>query len=452
MIYRVYPDKDNWLTNNYTLPNANRLTGSNVGQSEELQIFKRPGIQGAIGLFGSSSLARALVHFDFTTFLSLTASNSIPSPGGTFYLRLNHKTHGETLPYSFDMTISMVSSSWDEGRGIDVKLGDVGVSNWEKRNSSTYWTSFGGDFLSTNVTSSHFDTGYENLEVDVTSIVNLWNSGTVSNNGLAVYMTSSIEDDSNYGNYYVKKFYSRHTSYDDRKPYIEFRINDFIGDDRANMQWARTGSLFLYNVVGGSYQDLSGQVVMSISDASGVLTTVTASHYSTGIYSSSFSLPSGSYSGSLFYDSWRAGSTALLTGTFGFTSPAVSNSVVQNSLTSRVKNQRAQFSTDEVVQFDVFFRKRPHTLPVLSTSSLNILPYIVENSFYAIENDVTKELVVAFGTGSQLHTKLSYNGNGNYFKFHMSNLHAGNVYKILILADDAGTRQQVDTGYKFKVV
>jgi len=451
MIYRIYPVKDTWITNKYTLPNATRLTGANVGQSEELQVFKQPGISGAIGSLGSSSIGRSLLQFDFTQFQQLTGSGNIPTAGGTFLLRLNHKTHGDTLPYSFDLEIKPVSSSWDEGRGIDIKLGDNGVANWEKRNSNSYWANNGGDYLLSNNTSSHFDTGYENLEADITELVNSWNSGTLQNNGLAVSMTSTIESDSNYGNYYVKKFYSRQSDYEDRRPYIEFRVNDFIADDRSNMQWSRTGSLFLYNVVGGQYEDINGPVIMSVSDLSGVLLSVTASHGTTGIYSASFALPSGSYSGSVFYDSWQSNSVSLITGSFVFSHNQYSNTLTQNILTARIRNIQVEYFADDIVVFETVFRKKNHVVPVLSTSSLNTTPYIVENAYYAIENDSTKERVVPFGTGSQEHTKLSYNGSGNYFRFHMTNLHSSNVYRIIFLVDEQGRRQIVDTGFRFKI-
>lgn len=451
MIYRIFPTKDTWVTNQYLLPLTTRMTGANVGQSEELQVFKAPGISGAIGSLGSSSLGRSFLQFDFSKFQQLTASGDIPVAGGTFTLRINHKTHGDTLPFSFDLLILPISSSWDEGRGIDIKLGDVGVCNWEKRTSAAYWNAFGGDFLSASVTSSHFDTGYENIESDITNLVNSWNSGTVPNNGVAIAMTSTLESDSNYGNYYVKKFYSRHSDYEDRRPYVEFRVNDFLGDDRANMQWARTGTLYVYNVVGGQYSDLSGQVVMTISDASGVLLNVTASHGTTGIYSASFALQTGSYSGSVFYDSWRAGSAALVTSSFTIAPRSISTTLTQNVLTARMRNMQTEYEPEDVELFEVFFRKRNHTVPVLTTASLNTAPYIVENAYYAIENDSTRERVVPFGTGSQSHTRLSYGGNGNYFRFHMSNLNSGNVYRVLFLVTEQGRNQTIDPGFRFKI-
>jgi hypothetical protein len=453
MIYRIYPTKDTFITNDWVSPNVSKLSSSNVGASEELDVFKRAGISGAIGTAGSSSLGRILLQFDLSKFSELTASGDIPTGSMTFNLKVNHKSRGCPQPTSYDMTIKPVSSSWDEGIGMDVSLyGDEGYANWDKPTQSTFWQTPGGDFINSVTASAHFDTGFEDIDVDITQIVNRWLDSTIPNNGIGIMMTSSIESDSVYTDYYRKKFYSRQTSFYDRAPYIEVRVNDFVGDDRSNMQWSRTGSLNLYNLVGGAFEDLSGEVVARISDLSGTILSVTASHISTGIYSARFALATGSYSGSIFSDIWRSGQTPLLTGTFTISSPSPVNTVSQYPLTARMRNMQDEYLPEDVPVFDVMFRRRPLTVPVFQTASLGVTPYIVERAWYAIENESTRERVVPFGTGSQNHTKLSYSGAGNSFKFHMTNLHSGNVYRIIFLVDDQGRKQIIDPGFKFKVV
>lgn len=430
------------------------MTGSNLGRSEELSIFKKAGLSGTIGTLGSSSLARSLLQFDFSSYLDKIADGLIIS-GTSYVLRLNHKTAVDPLPSSYDAVVRPVSSSWDEGAGLDVVgLRDDGFSNWMKRNSTTFWNNPGGDFLSSPTGTFHFDEGDEDLELDVTNIVVAWLTGNLSNNGLAISLTGSIESDSLYTDYETKKFYSRQTGYDDRKPYIEARGNDFISDDRNNMRWGASGTLYLYNVVGGQLRDLtSSTVYVTVSDSSGVLQYLTASHDHIGIYSASFALQSGSYSGSLFYDKWGSGSFSLMTGSFTLSQEGPEPSLIVEPLTARVKNLRVDYTPDELVRFEVLFRRGPRAVSVVrSTASLNQTPYIVENAFYAIENDATRERVVPFGTGSELHTKLSYGAFGNYFDFSMSNLHAGNVYRLVLLVDEEGRRQVIDDGTKFRVI
>lgn len=455
MIYRIYPSKDAFITNAYLLPFSTRNTGSNTGQSEELQVFKSPPISGAIGSLGSSSLGRALLQFDLSQLAALTASGDIPASGMTFWLRLNHKSHGSTQPSGYDLVIAPVSAAWDEGVGFDVKgLGDAGCVNWVKRTASSYWSTPGGDFLTSPTSSVHLDTGYEDVEVDVTSLVNGWLAGTVPNNGIGVMMSADVESDANFGNFYVKKLYSRQTDFVDRVPYIEVRSGDAQRDDRANMTWSRSGTLYLYNIVGGAYQDLpAGAVYVDVQDSSGTLLSLTASHGAVGVYSASFALPTGSYSGSVFYDKWGSGSFAFSTGTFTFLQAGPSQTISQAPLTARARNLQYEYLPEDVAVLEVFFRRRAHTYPVVQTASLGSAPpYIVEDAYYAVENDATRERVIPFGTGSQQHTRLSYNSSGNYFKLFMSSLHSGNVYRVIFLVTEQGRRQVIDPGIRFKVV
>lgn len=458
MIFRIYPIKDTFITDDFVYPSYTRITGANLGGSEELDVFKRAGLSGADGLIGSGSLGRALLQFDFSTFTALTASGDISTAGLSFRLRMNHKTHPGTNPSSYDMVIKQVASGWDEGRGKDVFLGDLGFANWVKRTSTSYWTTPGGDFAASPSASVHFDTGIEDIDVDVTELVNGWLSGTVTNNGLAVMMAPSIETNSNYSDFYQKKFYSRQTDFSDRAPYIEVRCTDFVRDDRTNMQWSRSGSLFLYNLVGGSFQNLPGNfVTVAISDASGVLVNLTASRGPSGIYSASFALPTGSfsagrpYSGSVFYDSWGSGSFNFGTGSFVITGSGPTTVVQQQPLTARIRNLQDEYLPEDLAVLEVSFRKKPHTYPVFQTASLGTTPYIVEQAYYAIENDSTRERVIPFGTGSQQHTRLSYGATGNSFRLFMRNLHAGNVYRIILLVQEQGRQQIIDDGFKFRV-
>jgi hypothetical protein len=461
VIFRLYPTKDTFVTNDFRYPNYTRLTASNVGASEELDVFKRAGISGAEGDIGSSSLGRILMQFDLTQYTSLTGSGELAGSGVTFHLRMNHKTGGCTRPSSFDLIVRPVSSSWDEGLGQDVgRLADEGFSNWDRRTSADFWTIPGGDFLASPTASFHFDTGVEDMEVDVTSIVNGWLSGTYPNNGLGIALTASLESNSVYVDYYQKKFYSRHTQFEDRGPYLEVRFNDVVRDDRANVQWGRSGTLYLYNAPGGAFQDLPGNfITVAISDASGVLTYLTASRGAApGIYSASFALPTGSYSagrpysGSLFHDSWGSGSFAFATGSFVPVTLTPTNSMTQYPLTARVRNMQDEYVPEDVAVLEVLFRRRPHTLPVVQTASLGVTPYIVEQAYYAVENESTRERVIPFGTGSQQHTRLSYGEGGNSFRLYMRNLHAGNAYRILFLVLENGRQQIIDGGFRFKVV
>ena len=160
MIFRIYPIKDTWISNDFLYPNHTRLTGGNVGASEELDVFKRAGFSGNVGDLGSSSLARSLLQFDFTQFTSLTASGDFLGSGVSFVLRMNHKTAACAQPTSFDLVVRPIASGWDEGNGKDITLRDKGYANWVKRTSTAYWGTPGGDFMSSPTSEMHFDTGF----------------------------------------------------------------------------------------------------------------------------------------------------------------------------------------------------------------------------------------------------------------------------------------------------
>lgn len=452
MIFRIYPTKDTFITN--VQKNRVQQTGSNFGAAESLDLFKIAGVSGVNGLAATASLSRILLQFDFSSIAALTASGEAPS--SLFYsLKLRHCTTSETLPASFDVTVHPVNVAWDEGRGLDVEdYYDKGFANWVKPTATSQWTS-GSDYSNSNTVTAHFDDGFEDLDVDVTSIVNAWLvSGTV-NNGFLIKLTSSIEANNDYNDYYIKRFYGRVSNFLDRRPYIEAKWNDCKRDDRTNMKWNKTGSLFLHNVVNGQLTNLSvGQNALKviIADLSGTLITLTGSYVgTTGIYSASFSLPTGSYSGSLFYDRWFSGSYAFMTGTFSLSSELPVDTIEQKTYISVIKNLSNQYNPSDAPKLNVYFKEKKYR-PSVVLSGTNSETTILFKSYYAIENDSTRERVVQFGTGTIESTRMSYDKNGNYFKFHMSNLCAGNVYRILFLVDNDGQQQVIDNDHLFKVV
>lgn len=453
MIHRIFPQKDTFITN--VQKSRVQQTGSNFGAAESLDLFKIAGVSGTIGVAGTSSLSRILMKFDLSTVSALTASGMAPTSGIQYFLKLRHVTTAETLPASFDVTVHRLSADWDEGRGLDVESYlDKGYANWVKPKSNSTWAS-GSDYSDAVTSSYHFDDGYENLDVDVTSIVNSWLVSGSANNGFLIKLTGSVESNDDYNDYYIKRFYSRTSNFNDRRPYLEARWNDAVMDDRINLVYSRTGSLFMYNLVNGQLTDLSigtNSLRVSIADASGTLLTLTGSHVGkTGIYSASFALPTGSYSGSLFYDKWGSGSYAFLTGTFSINNETPIRTMSPVRYTAVIRNLNNDYDPADNVRLDVFFRKKTNTQTVVLTASLGSKPEIVYKGYYAVENESTRERVIEFGTGSLETTRLSYDENGNYFNLRMGNLHAGNVYRILFLVHDRGQQQLVDEGFKFKI-
>jgi len=452
MIYRIFPTKDTWITNIGQTVTPYPTTGSNFGASEILNVFKT-GVSGTISLPGTSGSGRILMQFDHT---------QLPSGSGqSYFLKLFDARHAETLPTSYDLTVHQVIRNWDEGGGLDEDtFQDLGFANWVQPQSGQYWSTPGGDFIAFADDTFHLDDGHENITFNLTTQVQYWLTGGV-NQGVMVKVAAAYE--SNTQDYYVKKFHGRETNFLDRRPYIEARWDDSIRDDRANFVFDYSGTLFLYNEVRGQLINIPGItsgpncLTVAVQDLSGTVLVASASWTGLpGIYSCSFLLPTGSYSGSLFSDIWYLGSKAYMTGNFSPTDQFSQPSISSGRYEVEMPNLKNEYTTDEMPELRVLVRPFDYNPPVFNTGSVTPVGTIINRGYYRIDNDRTKEQVVPFGTGSYTGgidwTRLSYDGNGNYFDFQMGALAPGQVYRVVFLFDQDGRKQVVDKGFKFRIV
>lgn len=117
-----------------------------------------------------------------------------------------------------------------------------------QRGGKTRWTSQGGDFHEVGYTAGKnlphykFDLvdGTEDVLVNITALVEEWIAAesTVDpdreNYGVMVKLSGSFEDGTRQRSYYTKKFFARGTEFFFKRPCIEARFDDHIGDDREN--------------------------------------------------------------------------------------------------------------------------------------------------------------------------------------------------------------------------
>ena len=185
---------DNTITNAYQQNLSTRGTGSNMGASDTTEVFSIFAQQST----SSSELSRALYKFPVGSTIATDRTNkTIPASGSvSFYLKLYNARHSQTLPKDFYLTVAAITRSWGEGTGLDMegytdKTYDEGGSNWIRATGSTSWASDGGDIY-TDASSSYevyFDDGTEDLELDVTTLVEQWLDsagnvlGSKTNNG-----------------------------------------------------------------------------------------------------------------------------------------------------------------------------------------------------------------------------------------------------------------------------
>ena len=485
-IKRYTAIKDNTITNAYEPNLQTRGTGSNMGAADSTAVFS------IFAQESSSSIekARFLTQFPITssgagtatTILEDRQAGNIPASGSVnFYLRIFNVVHDQTLPRKFTLLISPVSQSWEEGYGYDLdSFKDLTYngtgSNWINAKAHTPWTNEGGDFLTASAYSEYnysdyFETGVEDLSVDITGLVEQWITGTAGDGlddyGVGIFLTGS-EENSTVRSYYTKMFSARSSEYFFKRPIIEARWDSSRKDNRGNFIISSSvlnstdnlNTLYIYNYYRGQLQNLNGVGTGSIylttwtSASSGEqLTTtpispVTGGWVATGIYSASFAL---STTASVVYDRWYSGSIAYHTGSFAGTSFGSSNIYTIPSYITAITNLKDEYSNDELARFRLYTRLRNWNPTIYTVASTNIENDLIENSYYEIYRVVDNYTVIEYGTGSLNQTRLSYDVTGSYFDLDMRMLEAGYSYGIKFVFYLNGSYQEQSEHFKFRV-
>ena len=202
-IKRYIANKDNTITNSFKPDLSNRATGSNMGAADVMEVFS---IYGQMTNSGSTTgyaktqeLSRVLVQFPVDDVSTDRDNGDIPVSGSvSFYLRVFNAKQSQTTPKNAIYVITPVSSSWEEGYGMDLDdytdaTKDGTGSNWMNSAGSTSWSSVGGDYLNANALTQTLVTGVEDIEIDISNIVENWINGSSG----AVKATATITLNSN---------------------------------------------------------------------------------------------------------------------------------------------------------------------------------------------------------------------------------------------------------------
>ena len=473
-IKKYFANADTTITNAFKANLVTRGVSGNMGQSDILEVFS---IYGQSTL-SSSELSRILIQFPINEISNDRNNNLVPLSGSvSWYLRLFNAKHSNTVPKDFTLSISAVSRSWQEGYGLDMEeYSDVGYANWNSASSSSAggvvnWTSAGGDYrITPQPVSQTFSTGLEDLTVDVTNIVESWLTGSVQNYGFGVSLTSSEEQEAQ--SYYTKRFFARGTEFFFKRPILEARWNSVKRDNRGYFYASSSlasaqdnlNTIYLYNVVRGRLTNIpsigTGSIYVRIFDdpsGSNMLTPtpnnpVTGGWVSTGIYTASFALNT---TASEVFDRWF---NSTLTNCFhtgaidiyDLDSPDYS---LTNRYVVSCTNLKPVYYPEEQSRFRFFVRKKDWQ-PTIYNVATNFIPSeIIESASYKIIRVADNLEVIPYGTGSLLHTGLSYDVSGSYFDLDMNMLEPDYSYQIKLSFYDGVTnswKEQSDT-FKFRV-
>lgn len=495
---------DNTLTNAYQSDLETRGTGSNMGLADSLEVFSIYGQESS----SSYEISRVIAQFpvltaDATTTIQADRSSGIlPGSGSVdFYLRCFNVKHTSTLPRNFTLVVSPVSQSWQEGQGLDMEeysdlTYDGTGSNWINASAHTTWKNNydtvleGGSYLSAswngspattydefNYKQTFGETGTGNADVKITGLVEKWLAGDYSNYGVGIMLTQSQETGSR--SYYTKKFSARSSEYFFSRPLIEARWNSTRKDQRGSFYVSSSNlsaddnknTLFLYNYVRGQPKNLAnvetGPIYVNVytSSSQGELISaapnnpVTGGYVDVGIYSASFALDT---SASLVFDRWFSGSSGSAITTAGAKIYHTGSFIPKNFNSSNIysipryvttiTNLQSEYYNQDSARFRLFTRLKDWSPTIYTVASKQIENDIVDDAYFKISRMIDKKDVIAYGTGSLNHTRLSYDVTGSYFDLNMEMLEIGYAYEIKFVYYINGAYQEQPEVFKFRVI
>tara|TARA_S200002703_G_scaffold156350_1_gene161804 strand:- start:8040 stop:9527 length:1488 start_codon:yes stop_codon:yes gene_type:complete len=488
-IKKYHASKDNTITNAYKNDLLTTGTGSNMGAADILEAFVIQGQTSASISAANAEQSRIIIQFPVNSIQSDISSGVLPANSGSikFHLNLYNAPHGNTTPENFTLDLLMLSQSWAEGRGLDMdNYSDIGVSNWVNCAAGTVWTSEGGSYITGINTSASlgFDTGLENISVDVSEQVYKW-LGSVDNNGFLIKFTDAEVSGSD--SLYTKMFFGRTSEFFFYQPTIEARWDSTRKDNRGSFFISSSlapsednlNTLYLYNRVRGqlvNIPNLSNDKVMveifsgssaptgsalNIIDSSGQsVTSVTGGllvengNVVVGVYTASFASTS---SLDTVYDVWHTGSGGsrieFYTGSYEPKSIETSDLIYNTTYLTTITNLEDSYTRGQKPHLRVFVRDKNWSPNIYTVANSKIETTIIEDAYYKVFRSIDNLEIVPFGTGSSNNnfTRLSYDLSGNYFELDTSYLEAGYSYGIQFAYYLQGEYHQQPEVFKFKI-
>ena len=323
---RIYPSKENTIASGiYSIYNSsqNPVTDLWYGGGVNNGIDFRHSVSRHLLKFDLDGLRAKIANVDINTGLTVTyrlrMKNAVPS-NKTLEKEMEFNKMQKSIASSFDLLAFPVDKAWDEGRGydmlkqktlvnLDAEHRITGYSNWHSATSTEDWTE---DGVFTDPTAStvnyvyqHFDIGSEDINMDITSMVNDWLSGGSENHGLCISYARNHEIESGETRF-MSSFFTKHTNYS-YKPYLEVIFDgQYIKDDRMQVSNNRPSRLFLYTFSGNSAANYASASTVDIKTNSGsvVISDLVPTQLERGIYYVDV-LMTGTTRGEKFKDVWK---------------------------------------------------------------------------------------------------------------------------------------------------
>lgn len=502
MFRRLKATKDTYITNKI-IKNDFRATDANVGQAATLDLFKLYNENNISGEDEPVELTRLLVKFDLDPLRALTGSVlDIASDSFRCDLKLYDVFGGQTLPSNFKVIVFPLSQSFDEGVGRDViKFQDIDSTNFLTASvtgdTATLWHISGANALgqlgeaeidiiaSGNLSDGSgvqdlfsvmtFDTGTEDLSVDVTTVVSATLANQIPDYGFRISFSGTQETDRI--TRFVKRFASSENSNTYKHPALQVRFNDAIQDHHESFFFNVSGSIFLNsfergqpaNLLSGSnLVGISGSDCMSImvktasfeKEISGSQHNFGASLFATGVYSSSFMIDafdttviSGSTtvadfvrdSGSITFDVfWRTNDKSYTFKTGSLTVKTQQITAFDNDTTryvANIGNLRSSYRQGEKVRLRFFAYDYDEQVTAVKVP-LYRASDILTRCYYRVRDAYSDEIIIPFDEEDTFNaTLMSTDSKGMYFDLYTADFSLGRVYTIDVKIKRDNTEQ-----------
>ena len=332
-MYRILTaSKDTYITNKI-VNNSFRAKDANTGDSGTLDLFKLYNESIISGESNPIEISRLLIKFPIEEITKMDTNKEIDvnDPSFKCHIKLHDVYGGQTTPSNFKILLNPLAKDFNEGIGRDIvkfsdidscnfitasiingvvdpwniegakAIGSLGESSIDAYVSGTLNPEDGVVSLSVE---QLFETGKEDLYMDVTRIVSGTVAGFLPNKGFLLTYSGSYETNTN--TYFVKRFSSRNTSVTADRPKMIISYDNSIQDYHEDFIFNVRSSLYLMNyhygnlsniISGISQTEVSGENCMVLKLETGsykqtfnVSQALNGRHRMDGVYSASFTL------------------------------------------------------------------------------------------------------------------------------------------------------------------
>lgn len=505
MIFHHTGSKDTYITNKI-VNGVSRAEGANVGYASTIDLFKLYGETTLAGVSGIctiggvdftdkteqecsalggtwnpnlTELSRGLLYFDLDQLKSELESMVAIDGSLTIKLQYSDVQGTQVAPQAYSLELCPLTVTFEEGIGDNiVTFGDSYAASWLQNTSETTWSSSGGgDDIGAPIATQYFESGYEDLDMDITSWVQShWaDPETVPNNGLMLKFIE--EEEANNKSYFVKRFASRHTRNPMLRPKLVVQWDSHHIDDRLDFTSNSSNNLSIKNYSKGELANVDNEPVVTLSrgtwskeitSTAVVLSGLTrAGFYEASVPaldlqgSDSALLSDLQASGSIeLQERWSyndnsdpANSVLLYSGSLNLKWSSGSVSSMPKEYRFTIINANSTYTHGEIPTIRLFVREKnlanePVRIPIQLKSE------IIQKAYFQIKDTNKLNVLVPFSDELDTpdeSTRISADGDGMYFNFPVSLLPRGRTYTIDIAYYDRGIRRVWESNLAFKV-